>query len=224
MERVQCVSLPRSGHNLLVSHLQKYFDSAAICEKVTRRFSLFSRLSQPSGEANTSDCGPANSSSSSDRTFHYCEYYYACRQHPCTEPKNSFQKSHDFELELPVQPDQKYLIQKRQPLDLLISWFEMRLLKDREEDTPDGFRAFVQRMRPYVDGFEQKWVDSDLQRRLVLDYEDYLNEPAKQLASVIRFFDNELDLNLVRIEQIVKDVRPGKDNSRFRFVSAVAAA
>ena len=205
LDRVQCVSLPRSGHNLLVSHLQKYFRPASMCKK--NRYRLLQFGTRSNSEKTPTDLG-----------FHYCEYYYACRSHPCIEARNTFQKSHDFDLLLPLQADQKYLIQKRKPLDLLISWFEMRLLKGREKDTPEGFSQFVNRMRPYVDGFRQKWIDAPMQHRLVFDYNSYLETPAQHLRAAVLYFDDTLDIDMNRIEEIVSDVKPAKDNRKFRYI------
>lgn len=206
-DAVQCVSLPRSGHNLLVVHLQKYFDSTLTCQNEKVGLLSFRSRNIP---RNASDANK----------FHYCEYYYACRSHPCKDSNNSFQKSHDFELSLAVDQARKYLIQKRNPLDLLISWFEMRLLKNRERDTPDGFAAFVERMHPYINGFIEKWVDAPLPHRLVFDYEDYLQSPAEHLKSAIEFFGDNLDVDMIRINEIVKDVKAAKDNRNFRFIDA----
>ena len=181
LERVQCVSLPRSGHNLLVSHLQRYFSSNRICVGSSKkRRSFFGKRTQPVVEL-------ANKES----LFHYCEYYYACREHPCVDDSNTFQKSHDFELKLPCIPEQKYLVQFRQPLGLLISWFEMRLPRKREVDSADGFIAFLDRNRHYLEGFREKWIDSELPNQLLVDYEDYLSEPASWLARIVEFFDDE---------------------------------
>ena len=125
MDSVQCVSLPRSGHNLLVQHLQKYFQSNEVCLSVPK-----SSKNQISRAVNSN-----GSNSASRQKFHYCEYYYACRERPCCCSQNCFQKSHDFDLSQPVLPGQKYLVQTRAPLGLLISWFEMRLLKKREKES-----------------------------------------------------------------------------------------
>ena len=219
MDQVQCVSLPRSGHNLLVVHLQKYFRSSRVCESVaSKRSGIFGRSSSPSSPVQpTSGAGLPD-----DGQFHYCEYYYACRNHPCVEAGNHFQKSHDFDLDLPLREPQKYLIQRRRPAELLISWFEMRLLKNREKDTAAGFKAFTERMRPYVDGFENKWIKPAFktnQPRLIFDYDQYLSEPVDHLATAIQFFDASHTPDLSHIRNIVADVRPARDNQNFRFAA-----
>ncbi len=213
MHKIQCVSLPRSGHNLLVSHLQKYFASHRICVPNPRRNrSIFGRnLAKLEQDSLVGDA-----------EFHYCEYYYSCRQHPCDNPGNKFQKSHDFDLSLPVLSQQKYVVQFRKPLGLLISWFEMRLPRKREVDSPDGFIAFVNRNSAYVDGFRKKWIESHLPNRLLVDYDEYLRDPTHWLGQVVRCFVEDQAVEVDRIHDIVKDVRPPKDNSQFRYFEAVS--
>lgn len=208
MDTVQGISLPRSGHNLLVSHLQKYFDSDAVCPDYRHTLLPFLAKSKTRRESLAND---------TRHTFHYCEYYYSCRSHPCCNANNTLQKSHDFALDLSADPATKCLIQTRSLMGLLISWFELRLKKNRERDSPQGFEEFVQRNRQYVEGFRSKWLDSRLENCLRLDYDDYLSRPAEFLEDTILFFDANHDVNRSRISQIVADVRPARDNREFRF-------
>lgn len=208
MDAIQGVSLPRSGHNLLVGHLQKYFDSDVVCPDYRHTLLPFLAKSKARRESLADD---------KQQSFHYCEYYYSCRTHPCCNANNTFQKSHDFDLKLPIAPAAKYLIQTRNRMGLLISWFELRLQKNREHDSPQGFNEFVQRNRKYVDGFQRKWLDRRLTNCLRLDYDDYLNRPAILLEEAVRYFDASHVVKRVRIDQIVADVRPPRDINAFRF-------
>ena len=208
MDAVQGVSLPRSGHNLLVSHLQKYFDSSSFCPDYRHTLLPFLAKSKTRRTSLAND---------TRHTFHYCEFYYSCRSHPCCNANNTFQKSHDFDLNLPIDPAMKYIIQTRDRLGLLISWFELRLQKQRECDSPEGFEEFVRRNCQYIDGFQRKWLDGRLSNCLRLDYDDYLRRPAELLADVVLFFDPNRVVNRSRVAQIVVDVRPARDNNAFRF-------
>ena len=192
-----------------MSHLQKYFGSNEQCKSAPKkRLPFFStqRIPHENGTANN--------------RFHYCEYYYACRSTPCVNPSNTFQKSHDFELNLPVDLQKRHVIQYRNPIGLLISWFEMRLLKNRETDSAEGFRKFAARNQSYLNGFCAKWLDSKMPNRLTLDYDDYLNEPIKHLSSVIQLFDVDSDVDLERLQEITQDIVPAKNNSGFRYYEA----
>lgn len=217
LNRIQGVSLPRSGHNMLVRHLQQYFGSTECCSvrptkwPFTRPKSAVEKAEQQQG------------ATAQLKNFQYCEFYYSCRKAPCVSRHNTFQKSHDFELDLETGICTGYIIQTRSEVNLLISWFEMRLAKGREADTPDGFAAFAQRQRPYLQAFIDKWIEADLPNRLVLEYEDYLAEPEKCLAQAIRMFDPTSALDRERIAKIAADVRPARDNRNFRFHEVAAS-
>ena len=214
MKSIQGVSLPRSGHNLLVKHLQSYFGSRDMC-----RGPRGPRLSLPflprAARSVTS------SLPSSRNRFHYCEYYYSCRCRPCRDPNNRFQKSHDFKLGLPVESGRKYIVQIRDAAGMMISWFELRLSKGREKDTVDGFRDFMRRQFDYRNGFVQKWVQQDIDQRLILDYDDYLCRPAEQFSQVVMFFDPEHRIDQQAVRSIVKDVRPARIVNQFRYYEAL---
>ena len=196
---------------MLVSHLQKYYGSSQICvSSAKKRMSFLGRFQQEIPDP------------PSPTGFHYCEYYYACRQHPCTHDGNKFQKSHDFDLNLTYDPVQKYLIQYRNPLSLLISWFEMRLLRNREVDSADGFLNFVDRNESYVRDFQEKWMNNEIANRLLVDYESYISAPVKTLSEVIHFFGEDQVIDEEKIQSVVKDVKPAKDDRQFRFYQSVA--
>ena len=55
--------------------------------------------------------------------FHYCDYYRHCRQIPCSDPKTTFQKNHDFKLSLSQDKRFHYLVQYRNPLQAIASWY-----------------------------------------------------------------------------------------------------
>ncbi len=208
MNRIQGVSLPRSGHNMLVIHLKQYFGQHVDCPDYRKR--LLPSFSKRQTRRRTERL-EVNS------TFHYCEYYYSCRSIPCPDANNKFQKSHDFQLDLPVLAEESYLVQTRHPMGLLISWYELRLKKGRELDTVAGWLRFVQRKIPYVDGFLDKWIPATKSGGLLLDYDDYLSRPVDGLSRAIQLFVANVEPDVKKIERIVKDVRPAKDDSQFRY-------
>ena len=213
MEKVQGVSLPRCGHNLLVGHLQAYFQVFDSCPASRKKLLAFVAQSRVRQKPELLD----------DDRFHYCEYYYSCRSNPCCDRGNTFQKSHDFELDLPIDVDQKYIVQSRNELGLLISWFELRIPRKREVDSESGFIAFVQRMQPYLKGFRKKWIESELSKRLLLDYDDYLARPAEMLRDTLLFFRPDQKVNMQKVRAIVSDVLPARRVCDFRFYEAAIA-
>ena len=208
MNKVQGVSLPRTGHNMLVIHLKQYFADHVDCPKY--KDFLIPPLAKRRTRIKTAD---------DHRTprFHYCEHYYSCRSIPCVDADNKFQKSHDFDLDWPVDTSIPHLVQVRDSVSLLISWYEMRLKKNREIDSPDGWRAFVAKNIPYVEGFLRKWLPVAETNGLVIEYEDYLSIPDQWLEKVIHMFQGDLPINAKKIGRIVKDVRPNKIATDFRY-------
>ncbi len=237
MHKIQGVSLPRSGHNMLVDHLQSYFRSHNVCSgSRTRKIGLLKKLKQHAllrrdHAANKSDSTQSAKTKHamqpaatvldrSPEAFHYCEYYYTCRTVPCIDASNAFQKSHDFELDQPIETNRRFLIQTRNAIALLLSWFELRLKKNRESDSQAGFDAFVARQNSYISGFQRKWIDNDLPNRLILDYDDYMTRPAALLHRTIEFFVPEQPIDDGLVANIVQNVRPPKDIRDFRFTPA----
>jgi hypothetical protein len=215
MNKIQGVSLPRTGHNLLVGHLQRYFGSNECCRVDPAPSFLAARRWWSRGRRNRQPHVSA---------FHYCEFYYACRQIPCRDPNNHFQKSHDFDLDLDVQSDVQYLIQTRKLTSLLISWFELRLLKGREVDSHEGWIQFVNRNRGYVFGFLDKWLDAARQQSMiVIDYDRYLAEPVATLSQVVRRFDPDRACDESKLRRIIKNVRPATPACQFRYHESTPA-
>ena len=216
MNKVQGVSLPRTGHNMLVIHLKQYFGEHVDCPKYKNYLipTLAKRLrrSRTASGARTSK-------------FHYCEYYYSCRSHECVDADNKFQKSHDFDLDHPINIAVPHIVQVRQPIALLISWFEMRLKKNRESDSAAGWQTFVNEKLPYVEGFLSKWRPVADENGLLIDYEEYLLAPEQWLEKAVRVFvGQQSDINQRKIRRIVSDVRPAKVASDFRFFESTPEA
>ena len=209
MNRVQGVSLPRTGHNMLVIHLKQYFGEHVDCPKYKNY--LLPALAKHLQRSRTADDARTS-------TFHYCEYYYSCRSHQCVDADNKFQKSHDFDLDHPIDNAVPHIVQTREPIALLISWFEMRLAKNRETDSVAGWQAFVNEKLPYVDGFLRKWQPVAESNGLLIDYEEYLLAPDQWLEKAVRVFIGEqTEVNQRKIKRIVSDVRPTKVAADFRF-------
>ena len=197
---------------MLVIHLKQYFGAHSDCLK-------YNDFLLPSIAKRKTRKRSLASGDSSE--FHYCEYYYSCRSYPCVDAKNKFQKSHDFELKLPIDNGTPHLVQIRQPVGLLISWYELRLKKGRETDSEKGWATFVERNIDYVDGFLRKWVPVGEKNGLIIDYDDYLRQPEFWLTRAVQLFlGSTADIKTRRIKNTIKDVRPSKDNSRFRYYQA----
>lgn len=150
--------------------------------------------------------------------FFYCEAYGepgCCREVPCRFRERrqvSFQKSHDFELDLPnAVPDVLYLIQHRPPIPVALSAREYYF----QEDLPgpygdaiaadrDEYAVWLGRLGAYYVGFWERWLNAPPPRSLRVAYDDLSAHPREVLR---RLFDTiGLDLEGGAIDDAVARV------------------
>ncbi len=129
----------------------------------------------------------------------YCETYYearegCCKSRPCTRAfdpllgnKYYLQKGHDYELEDTMQAEQLYLVQYRNPVVALMSFYYLYIKKRHIADTRDNFVDYYNRMIPYCMDFLKKWCVPKKHNVLKLGYEEILKDPLKALSSTVMF-------------------------------------
>ncbi len=137
--------------------------------------------------------------------FHYCEYYTGCRQWPCVNRGNHFQKNHDFGLSLPVPRDRPLLVQFRSPLYAIASNFALLAgqeparftLEDWERYAVASIMAWRQWMHKWVLGLDHKDA-------LLLNYDDVTRDPDAHLSRALLLFGIEPDS--ARVQAVVKRI------------------
>lgn len=201
MHRVQGISLPRSGHHLLVHCLKDYFgDDLGYCSNLFR----------------------SDSFSNSEITF---------------------QKNHDFNLDLPVEPTLKYLVQYRHPLESLVSWYRWEVRNGIQAEMNYGWQPFInknvpfwnlytrrntqkrwhlflEKRIPFWTKFIRKWIiDIDHASVCHVDYSDFIRDPFNTLSRVLVFFEPEEDLDEMRLLEIIAkhDIRPKSNIKEFDY-------
>lgn len=149
---VACVSLPQSGHDLLVRLL----------------FSLYRRR------------------------FGYCPGYRkdppreCCGQFPCTQPRITIAKQHDFKLNQPVPTDRPIIVLYRRFDEAVVSNFEVRAR--HQPDTAKEFRKFAKRWAKFYSRFVTKWVEEPAAtRKLIIRYERLTEHPTETMREVTAF-------------------------------------
>jgi len=185
MEYVQGVSFPRSGHYILVDCLKRYFESYRECLLYGEEGVMLP---------------PAKPGQ-----FSYCEWYTTCRQFPCKDPATTFQKSHDFDLQLPILENQKYIVQWRHPVHALMSYFFLWSTSVQQEPSQELWNTFFFETLSYWKEFYDKWVRSAAtsDRYLICSYEALMREPVHVLSGVVRMFRLHETPDQKRLEQIV---------------------
>ena len=201
MHKVQAVSVPRSGHHLLVNCLKDYFgDKLGYCGNVFRT-------------------------------------------DPFSNSEITFQKNHDFSLDLPVEPGLKYLVQYRHPLESLISWYRWVVRNGIQAEMNYGWRplinkkapfwslytrrntqtrwhAFLEKRIPWWTKFISKWIiDIDHPSVCHVDYAGFIRDPFNTLSQVLIFFEPVEDLDKKRLLEIIAkhDIRPKSNIKEFEY-------
>lgn len=95
-----------------------------------------------------------------------------------THPRHNAQKTHDLQLDVPVSRSYHYVVQVRNFEDSTLSWFKI------EPDWND-LETFRNEKREYRDKWMAKWVDGDVPNRLIVRYEEMVEDPKKWLMKVL---------------------------------------
>ncbi len=150
--------------------------------------------------------------------FSYCGFYDHCRRNPCKTGK-IFQKNHDFNLQLPINNEIKYLVLYRSDVvEQLDAWFrfELKTKRGNSFDYKNGdkklaFKNFIYQKRKflanktrieYYSDFLKKWVFCNKKNILKIEYNKFLKN-SSVFISVFNHFFPEIsnDIN----EKILKE-------------------
>lgn len=173
------ISFPRSGHNWLTSILNVYFSNR----------------------------------------FNYCEMYLNPELMIDVCENTNYQKCHDFKLNEPIINNIKYVIQIRNFEDVCLSYYRTQKLNVKTIwDSKSGIQLKVEQphvdinsaeyiiyknsIRDYYDQFINKWILSDVPNSIVINYENLLINPIKEVTSVISFITEE-KINLEKLKNII---------------------
>jgi hypothetical protein len=230
VKNIQCVTIPRSGHHLLTNLLFKYFSND---------------LNYPEILGQETDLKCKNVILAGN--FCYCEFYNHCEKTPCSDPNTNFQKNHDFKLSLVNNPSSHYIIQFKNPLEYLVSWYNFLLKKGviKEDSRKNwfiflGIKSKFQRIlmnfsclariwlyfaplpKPlkYWKGFIHKWVlENKNTNTYFLPYDKFKSSPLNVLKEVIEFINPRETVNVELVNNIAKHIKVTDKNkfSDFKY-------
>ena len=131
--------------------------------------------------------------------FHYGEMYREGAVAIGPGSPTNWQKNHDFGLATPVLPDRNYIVQVRNPLESIESWekLDLRLVgsaTDSQENRVDFWAGFV-----------KKWVLGPVPHRLVVWYEDLMEQPLATVTSVIQFVTRTQNVDVAKLQQALRE-------------------
>jgi len=243
LNKVCCITFPRSGHHLLVNCLLKYF-SRDINYPATEGHLTFKQCRQVLHAGD----------------FHYCEYYNHCKSIPCTDPTVNFQKYHDIHMGFEFDRAKKFVIQYRHPIETIVSYYNFLILTSKElgmciEDNEKNWSNFIYTDKPYSylfssltssviyeikrnvthllyrmgiffpnqllrdwKRFVKKWViNSNSDNSIFVYYGDLVNKPVDTLKEVISFMNPTRPIDEVLLEKIAQIVYKKNSVQSFKY-------
>lgn len=141
-----------------------------------------------------------------EEEFKHCEWYMDVDKRPEVCPETTFVKTHDFELDWPIQDDWKYLVTIRHPLYSVASWRVLdRHLTGDEDLNNDAARWKAEFWAKFVN----KWVLSPVPRRMIVQYESMIERPLYTFSAIARFVSGK-EPDAGKLSDILKrvNIRP----------------
>lgn len=115
----------------------------------------------------------------------YCEPYIS-EHNMEVSPYTNVQKSHDFNLDEPIDPSLKYIIQIRGFEQAIKSWYKI-------EDLEQPFEEFYREKREYYDGFLSKWVFGPVPNTLFVSFHDITTN---KIPTVLKAIEHITDIQM----------------------------
>lgn len=192
------VTFPRSGHNALVDTLSNFFPLTA----------NFCNFHMCTGNSNGAPVCSKNGLPVGTNGF-------------CPSG-HGFQRTHDFDLRILVDPSRRYVVQYRHPLEAICSWFDLELKTGNSiADTESSFLGFLADKISYWDGFMKKWLDArdSFGNVFLLEYEKFLANPAV-LMELLTFLGYGDDVSYTSIKRYHRTISRRKHIQDHRYFNA----
>jgi hypothetical protein len=118
--------------------------------------------------------------------YSYCEFYSCCGSIPCKKG-SMFMKNHDVTQDIPITPENKYLVLYRKDPILQLEAYARYILKEKKPRLEETIQ-FIRNNRPKYDRFVQKWCHDSMPNVLVLDYYEFLASPVDNMKTIFHHF------------------------------------
>ena len=157
--------------------------------------------------------------------FTYCELYTCCHSIPCAKGKE-ISKNHDFELDLEINSDIKYVILYRKDIILqLEAYYRYWIKYNNEKYRYKDLLNFVKDKTDYYNNFVNKWISNKNKNILKVEYYEILDNPKKVSKKIFKHFfpdtkiNNNVFKNLTDIELEV--YTPGLEGRFYHNISLI---
>lgn len=141
--------------------------------------------------------------------FSHCNYYNCCQQIPCKENK-CFQKNHDFNLDLHLDKNEKFIVLfRKNKITQFESYFRFIFLNEQSKDNANInynehtiFNKLINFMNThsiYYDNFVSKYIINKYPYSFVIEYSDLIYNPKKYIRGLIYYLNlssnNNVDIS-----------------------------
>jgi hypothetical protein len=152
--------------------------------------------------------------------FSYCEYYTHCQKTPCSSDAQ-FQKNHDFDLDLPIEKNVKYIVQYRHPYESIASLYNFDLDHGKiKNDDISNWQSFLNHNLDYYIKFLHKWVTNKEQNQFLhIKYSDLISSSQSTLWRIIKFAKKDAKVSKQKAFQLASQIiiNKPKQCSEFKF-------
>ena len=144
-------------------------------------------------------------------SLHYCSIYETNQDLTLESNKETnFQKNHDFDLQTQIKEDRKYIVQIREPIDIIESTYHLQRRVGIIEDIPnyESWRKASLDILEYCHGFMKKWIYTFIPNRLVITYNDLLLRPTNVMTSIIQHVTGKVEINDKKLQGALSKFKP----------------
>ena len=124
--------------------------------------------------------------------FIFCNYYFCCKNSDICKLNYKYQRNHDFKLSVKINENDKYLfLYRKNKLEQLEAYFRY-INPNINYKNPNDYlklKKFIIDKSKYYDDLLDKYTSKKRDNILVIDYNDYINEPINTFNKIIEFFD-----------------------------------
>jgi hypothetical protein len=143
--------------------------------------------------------------------LHYCSLYESLPELKMDENvKTNFQKNHDFDLKTLVKEDRKYIIQIREPIDIVESTYHLQKRVGTSIIIPnyESWRKESIDILEYCHQFVIKWIYTFVPNRLVMTYNDLILRPSSVMNSVIQHLCGKVEIDDKKLQMALSKFKP----------------
>jgi hypothetical protein len=124
--------------------------------------------------------------------FSYCEFYSCCQAIPCKKGAR-YLKNHDFSLTVKKTLQTKFIVlYRKNAISQMESIFRFNKSNNVNYESKKDFNEFIEYYRDtisYYYGFILKWVENHKDNVLLIEYENFCENPAEILYKILKFSD-----------------------------------